>query len=170
MGIYEPAEDSFLILRHIRAYSKSKRVLDMGSGSGILAFEAVKYAKSVTAADINPRAVKKLKSKLNAVQSDLFSNIEGRFDLILFNAPYLPDGEAGSIETDGGESGSETIERFLKEAKAHLAPRGIILLVFSSYTGDLDSLFKREGYSFKQVDKEKLFFEQLYLYELRCNT
>jgi len=117
MQIYSPAEDSFLMLENMEI-PKGSRVLDMGTGSGILAVEAAKFAKEVVAADINHDAVEELKNQgipnIVPVHTDLFKNIEGGFDLILFNAPYLP-GEEDTIWS-GGEKGRAIIENFLKKA------------------------------------------------------
>jgi len=73
-------------------------VLDMGTGSGILAIEAAKKASVVFAADISEEAIKiaRKNAELNGVenikfiQSDLFSSLPHiKFDVILFNPPYL---------------------------------------------------------------------------------
>ena len=48
--IYDPAEDSFLILKHIKDFAHDKKVLDLGTGSGVLAREASKYTKWCTKA------------------------------------------------------------------------------------------------------------------------
>ena len=99
--VYEPREDSFLILHQIRRFAKGN-VLDMGTGSGILAIEAAKYADRVIAADINKDALEFAKEQARAngvintkfVLSDLFSYFEQhpvKFDLIIFNPPYLPE-------------------------------------------------------------------------------
>ena len=53
--IYEPREDSYLLQKYVKKYSKGKYFLDIGSGSGIQAKTAIKAkAKSVLATDINP--------------------------------------------------------------------------------------------------------------------
>src|SRR3989338_8989568 len=88
--LYEPGDDSFLIISFIKKYAKGS-ILDLGTGTGILAKEAMKYSSDVLAADINPKAVSYGKKQgIKAVKSDLFSNIKGKFDLIIFNPPYLP--------------------------------------------------------------------------------
>jgi release factor glutamine methyltransferase len=71
---------------------KHKIVLDIGSGSGIQAETALNSkAKSVLATDINPESIKLLRSKkINAINSNLFTKVKGKFDLIIFNPPYLP--------------------------------------------------------------------------------
>ncbi len=168
--IYEPQEDSFLLLKHIKEYAIGK-VLDMGSGSGILAEEALKYTKNVLAADINEESVRLCKIKnINAIISDLFSNVNERFNLIIFNPPYLPEDESENEEIkrtiSGGKRGYELIERFLKEARNYLNNEGRILLLFSSLTNKkkIDNLIKNNNFRFILLEKEKLFFEELYVY------
>lgn len=168
--IYDPAEDSFLLQKYVRKYAKGK-VLDMGTGSGIQALTALEKIKDVLAVDINPEAVKLLKQKgITAKISDLFSNVKGKFDLIIFNSPYLPrDGrepEDSALTTTGGKKGHETIEKFLRQAKKFLKKDGKILLVCSSLTGDVEKLFKKHGYNFKKLEEEKMFFEKLITYLL----
>jgi release factor glutamine methyltransferase len=78
---YEPAEDSYLLLEQVRKLAHG-RVLDMGTGSGILAIGASEKASRVTAADINPAALNAAKKQASARKianirfrkSDLFQN------------------------------------------------------------------------------------------------
>ncbi|UZE93961.1 MAG: methyltransferase [Candidatus Pacearchaeota archaeon] len=171
--MYEPREDSFLLLKHIKNYiNKNDIVLDIGTGSGILAKESSKYAREVIACDINKELIKKLKRnnknpKIKFIYSDLFSNIKGKFNLILFNPPYLPSKKIKYKEIDGGKSGTEIINRFLREAKNYLEKNGKILLLCSSLNKNVEQLFKKYQYNFKKIDEEKFFFEKLYLYELK---
>ncbi len=163
--IYEPREDSFLLEKYVRQFAHGK-VLDMGAGSGIQALAARKKTKTILAADSDPEAVKHVQSLgIQAVQSDLFSNIKETFDVIIFNPPYLPHAEDEDEEsqqiTTGGRQGYELLERFLKEAKQHLNPQGIILIVYSSLTGDVSRLVKKCGYHLAIVEEKKVFFETL---------
>ncbi len=138
----------------------------MGAGSGIQA-KAALNAESVTAVDINPEAVIKDKN-ITFIQSDLFSNVRGKFDTIIFNAPYLPSDGEKDPALDGGKQGHETIERFLKQAKGFLADKGIILLVFSSLTNKdkIDQIIRENGFSFKLLEKVHISFEDIYCYKL----
>lgn len=168
--IYEPDEDSFLLEKQVRKLAKGK-VLDMGTGSGILALAAKEKSKDVIAVDINNEAVELArKNGLRAIQSDLFNKVKGKFDTIIFNPPYLPEDELEDKEsraiTTGGKHGHELIERFLKEAKNHLNEKGTILILFSSLSGDILSLFKKYKYRSKLLDSKKIFFEKLYIYAL----
>ena len=164
--VYEPAEDSYLIGEIVGRYCRGKKVLDIGTGSGYLSEIALKNnAKEVTATDINPNAVKLAKSKnISAAQSDLFENIHGKFDLIIFNPPYLPEDKYDKgRDTSAGKYGSEIINEFLKQAKNHLTENGKILLLTSSFTKEI----KWGNYQKKLIERKKLFFEELYVWELR---
>lgn len=168
--IYEPAEDSFLLQKYVKKYANGK-VLDMGTGSGIQAITALEKTKDILAVDIDPESVKLLKEKgLKSEVSDLFSNVKGKFDLIIFNPPYLPrderEPEDSASTTTGGKKGYEIIERFLQHAKKFLKEEGKILLVCSSLTGDVEKLFKKYGYKFKKLEEKKEFFEKLFVYLL----
>ena len=166
--IYEPREDSFLLQKQVRKFAEG-RVLDMGTGSGFQAVAATETADYVLAVDINSEAVEYVKKKgINAIQSDLFENVNGQFDIIIFNPPYLPedpDEPADSkLTTTGGKEGFELLLRFLEDARKYLSEEGMILVLVSSLTGKPDEIFK--GYDYKLLDSEKLFMEELFVYLL----
>lgn len=173
--IYRPREDSYLLEKEVRKYSKGGNVLDMGTGSGIQAIAAKKAgAKSVTACDILGEAVKKVHFMgIRTIKSNLFSNVKGKFDLIIFNPPYLPmdprEDKESALSTSGGRMGDEVILRFLKNAKKHLGLNGMILLVISSLTPQkrITELLEKEGLTFGTVASEKLFYETLYVWAIK---
>ena len=177
--IYEPREDSFLMEKAVKKYACGK-VLDMGTGSGIQAIAAAKNKKvrSITAVDINKEAVMialhdamKRGIPLSVQQSNLFENIDEKFDTIIFNPPYLPsDPKLKDLTLDGGKKGYELIQKFLKQAKKYLEKNGIILLLFSSLTdkAKVDEILTKNKYKFKKVDKLNLDFEELYIYKIKC--
>mgnify|MGYP001599214564 FL=1 len=145
--------------------------MDVGTGTGILAQEAAKTADKVLAIDINKKAIEYCKNNINNKritfkQSNLFKNIKEKFDLIIFNPPYLPeDKKVRDIALDGGEQGYELIEKFLKQAKTHLKSNGKILLLYSSLTNKekIQKIIKENNYNFKIIKTKKLFFEELYV-------
>lgn len=170
--IYPPSEDSYFLSEIIKekiSKNKSLKILDMGSGSGIQAETMLNLGikpQNITLVDINKKAIKELRKKfpkLNAVHSDLFSNIKDKYDLIIFNPPYLPEHERDmEKDTTGGKKGSETINEFLKQAKEHLSKNGFILLLTSSLTKGIDW----NNYKKELIGKKKLFFEELYVWKL----
>ncbi len=172
--IYSPEEDSYLLEKEVRKISKNKKVLDMGSGSGIQALSALASgAKSVLASDISSESLAFLrKNKIPCVKSDLFDNIHEKFDLIVFNPPYLPEDKLedseSALATTGGKKGDEIILRFLKEAKPHLNTNGIILLLLSSLTpmDRIKKLLKSLGFNKEIISSKKLFMETLYVLKI----
>ena len=133
--VYAPAEDSYLLSKSIESLLKSLsskdkknlKVLDMGSGSGIQAKTCIKNQvpkKNILCVDLSEQAIDYLKKqKLQTIHSNLFEKIkkDEKFDLILFNPPYLPEHKYDKqIDTTGGKKGHETIILFLKQAKQHI--------------------------------------------------
>jgi len=102
----------------------------------------------------------------NCIKSDLFENIDGKFDIIVFNPPYLPEDkredEDSKLATTGGKKGSEIINRFLKQAKTHLKKQGRIFLLASSLTKGINL----KPYKKKLLRKKKIFFEEIYVWEI----
>ena len=125
--------------------SEGMTVLDIGTGSGILAiFAALAGAKRVIATDINHYACSiaeknirdnKVSDKIKVIESDLFAKIpQEPFNRILFNAPYWNRKADPSVPLTYGlfDENYGVLNRFLKESKNYLAPEGKILLGFST--------------------------------------
>ncbi|MBI2146029.1 methyltransferase [Candidatus Woesearchaeota archaeon] len=178
MDIYEPAEDSYLLQKAVRDYATG-RVLDLGTGSGIQAFTAIRIpeVKEVVALDINPDAIKALQQKitheklrkLKVLQSDLFEQAYGKFNTIIFNPPYLPqDKGIDDNSIYGGRKGWEISERFFQEASHFLFPDGIILFLFSTHTNKkkIEEILAHHLLEFEEVGREKVAFETLYVYRI----
>lgn len=173
--IYEPKEDSFLLEKQVKLYSKNKNVLDVGSGSGIQAIAAKRAgAKSLLASDISQESVNYVNSLgIKCIRSNLFSNIKGKFNLIIFNPPYLPqdkrEDKASARITSGGKRGDEIILKFLKQAKSHLNKSGVILLVISSITplNRINKLLDNLSFEYKILSSERYFMEELFVWEIK---
>ncbi len=173
---YQPSDDSFLLVKEVKERACNKSVLDMGSGFGILAETAIKArCKNVLAADIDYASVAYCQSKgIPSIQSDLFYNVHGKFDLIIFNPPYLPEDPLEDESTRkvvcGGKHGYEILVKFLKQAKQYLNKEGEILFVFSSLTNKkkIDETLKELNYKFTCLEEESFFYEVLYVYSCRA--
>ena len=137
-----------------RPWPQAVSILDMGCGSGViglsLAHRFMGRAAQVTLADLSPEALGLALenaavlpdggAQVRFVESDLFSSIEGVFDLIVANLPYIPDHEETQLSREvrrdpslalyGGPEGTEIMERFLRESTAFLAPDGLIAMEF----------------------------------------
>lgn len=152
------------------------KIIEIGAGSGYISFHLAKNGYDVTATDIDETAIEHMKKtseiegiKIRIVKSDLFENVEGEFDTVIFNPPYLP----GEISTDqtiyGGENGQDVIERFLLQAFRHLRRCGSIFIILSSYNNLEYLVRKYEMYRFIQISKKNFFFHSIYVYELKKN-
>ena len=127
----------------------SARILDVGSGSGVIALTLAAEAtqSSVTAVDISDEALNlarlnaaalKLIDRVTFIQGDLLGGMESRFDLMVANLPYIPSGilptlspEVGHdpvLALDGGMEGLDLILRLIASAPAYLEPEGRIAL------------------------------------------
>jgi len=177
--MYEPSEDSYLMSRILKEQiptllqeNQNLKFLEIGAGSGIhleTAFDAGIKKENIFSCDIEEKSVEHcIGLGFNCIYSDLFENIKGKFDIIIFNPPYLPEDsrepQDSQRETTGGKKGNEIILRFLKQAKDHLEKKGKIFLITSSLAEDVD--FEKLGYSAKEIGCENLFFERLCIWEL----
>ncbi len=178
--VYEPAEDTFLLADYLaQVVKETDRVLDVGTGCGILAVVAAKKALGVVATDLNPHAVQcarlnaetnKVVGKIDVRLGDLFEPVKKteKFDLVIFNAPYLPS-EPHEEETwtgrawAGGHSGRQVVDRFINEVPHYLEENGSILLVHSTLTNisETSAKFSKIGFEAAVVVEKKFPFETI---------
>ncbi len=144
-AVYAPGLDSLFMARWTPRWP-CKRVLDLGTGSGIQAL--VTTSSDVQGFDINPRALEfaRFNAHLNGCQqratfreSDLYAAAQGqRYDLILSNPPWVP---APPGETEwfrgGGSSGEDLVERICRGLGDHLEAdgRAALYVEYPEYQG-----------------------------------
>lgn len=122
------------------------RILDLGAGSGCVAITlALERGCEVVAVDVSAEALAvardnalRLGARVSFIESDWFSAVEGRFDLIVGNPPYVAEGDRHLSEGDlrfeptgalaSGADGLAAISRIVADAPTHLAPGGWLLL------------------------------------------
>lgn len=177
--VYVPAEDSFLLAENL-AIKSGDSVLEIGTGTGIVAMYASKITDKITVTDINFDAVELARRnfKKNGIENieilfgNLFEPVKNRkFDVILFNTPYLPTENGEVLEDnlnyafDGGLNGRKVIDKFLNEVKNHLNDRGTVQLVQSSLSGNEETLKKLDelGFISEIAASEHYFFEDITL-------
>lgn len=154
-SVYEPAEDSFLLLDALEKHLPELHTLnpclclEVGSGSGVISVALAKHLNKscyFIATDINPEAVKTTKATakhnkvhVEAVRCDLLGSLLTRLrstvDILVFNPPYVvtPSSEVGSegIEASwaGGKDGREVTDRLLPSVAGVLSDKGRFYLV-----------------------------------------
>ena len=155
--------------------------LEIGPGTGVISiFAALNGAKSVTAIDINPQAVKNTKenAKLNNVENrikvlegDVYSplNEEDTFDTIFWNTPFgYVEEETTILEKSVFDKEYASTKKFITQAKNHLKDHGRLLIGFSTTLGKFDiieKLLHESNFKIKLIVKEKsqelypVFFE-----------
>jgi len=139
--VYVPSDLSVprMFLDHAGLFP-GRSVLDMGTGTGVLALLAARLgATHVVATDRNPWAVRN--ARLNAERlglagridvrepADLFESVPGEaFDVVMFNAPWIEGEPLTLYDTANYDPGRKVVGGFLREVTGHLAPGGVVLL------------------------------------------
>jgi HemK-related putative methylase len=151
-------------------------VLDMGTGSGVCAVFAARYARRVVAVDVNAAAVRcaTINAMLNDVEQrlevrhgDLFAPVTGeRFDLILFNPPFLRG--TPRDDRDRAWRSNDVAERFAAGVADHLKPGGSALVVLSTFGGAAAFLeaFRRQRLAVSVLAERRFLTERLAIFRL----
>ena len=177
--VYIPSDDTFLLAKNLEI-KEGQSVLEIGTGSGLVSMYASLLTDDVTATDINYNALELAEKnfKLNNINTvklefgDLFEPVKDKkFDVILFNTPYLPTDSDDIINDDlnyafdGGLDGRKVIDRFINEVSNHLNDKGIVQIIQSSLSDNDRTLhmFDRNGFIAEIAASEKFFFEEIVL-------
>jgi release factor glutamine methyltransferase len=150
-GVFQPHSDSWMLADALRAHAPAPgaAVLDLCTGSGMLAVQAALLGARVIAVDVLRRALlsARLNARINGVRVHtrhgwLFSGLDGeRFDTIVSNPPYLPahddalPARGPRRAWDAGRTGRALLDPLCQEAPRHLRPGGTVLIVHSSVCG-----------------------------------
>ncbi len=163
-------ETEILAQQVVSAVEEGDKVLDMCTGSGCIAVSVAKHVRGkkvqITAADVSDAAIMLAKENanynsvdINFVQSDLFTRVHGRFNLIVCNPPYIKSGEIASLQSevrdfeprialDGGEDGLEFYRRLAKEVTRYITRGGLLMLeVGEGQAEEVLKLFDKREYA-----------------------
>jgi release factor glutamine methyltransferase len=155
-GVHRPISDAWILADAMRAELTEgrRRVLDLCTGTGVLAISAAQMGAEATAIDLSRRALAcaRVNSRLNgvrveALRGDLFEPVRGRrFDVIVTNPPYVP-GPSERLPERGlerawyaGLDGRVLVDRICDAAADHLLPGGVVLMVHSSINDEQESV------------------------------
>lgn len=134
-----------------------ERVAEAGTGSGCIAVSiaAELQTTTITATDVSPQALAiaaanaeqhQVASQIEFIENDLLTGLEGPFDLVLANLPYIPAQalrrlpvylHEPTLALDGGRDGLDLIRRLLHQLQPILAPGGAALLEIEAGQGDI---------------------------------
>lgn len=177
MSFYQPAEDSYFLtdilkkeIPKLLEINPNLTFLEIGSGSGIHLETALNLGvkkQNIFSSDINSSSVTHCSSLgFDCIQSNLFEKIYRKFDIIIFNPPYLPEHKFDNKPDTSAGKEQEVIVKFLQQAVNYLNEDGRIFLLLSSYTPMKNILPELGKYQKKLLGTEKLFYEELYVWEL----
>ena len=143
-----PRPETELLAEAVANRAKDKSVLDLCTGSGAIAISVKKHepTAAVTASDVSENAIFVAKANgvanlvdVKFITSDLFENIDGEFDIIVSNPPYIKTDDIQNLDVevrgyepiialDGGNDGLDFYRRIIDGAAAHLKDGGELLM------------------------------------------
>lgn len=175
-GVLIPRQDTeTLVEEALKAVTPGMEVLDLCTGSGCIAVSLAKFVPGarVQGVDISPEALKvsEENARRNGVNvhfflSDMFGQVEGKFDVIVSNPPYIPTGEIQGLmpevkdfeprlALDGKEDGLWFYRILAGEGKKYLKPGGTLMVEIGCDQGkDVSRIFKDNGYCDIKVRKD----------------
>jgi len=156
-GVYKPIENEQSCVEHCKPGDK---VLDLGCGSGVSAIFAASVAQHVVAVDISRVAVANAQENcrrfdvqnVDVRESDMFSNVDGKFNLILANPPYI------AADFEDKEEQFATSVRFLpilfSEVHKHLEKGGKLLVQYPGwFKGHIRNLAEKHGLKVTRIER-----------------
>jgi release factor glutamine methyltransferase len=154
-----------------------KRLLDLGTGSGAIIVTLLAEWPEATgiATDLSAAALEvaernagrhKVNERVRFVHGNWFEGVDGQFDLILSNPPYIPSGEIAGLAADvrcfdplraldGGPDGLEAFRRIAAGAGRHLAPGGAVLMeIGAGQNAEVEAIFQAAGLSCQETARD----------------
>lgn len=173
-----PRPETEMLIEQVKSLAP-RRVLDLCTGSGIIAITLQKeLGCEVVASDISPDALivarrnaDRHRATVQLIESDLFENVTGSFDVIVSNPPYidevvLKDLDVAKFEPtlalDGGVKGLEVYRRIIKQAPKHLALGGhLVMEIGYDQAEELTQLLRAEGFTSIEIFKDLAGFDRV---------
>lgn len=167
-----PRQDTECLVERVLPYVDGKRVLDVCTGSGCIAIAIVKLGKPfiVHGVDISEEALAvarqnatELNASVELFAGDLMTEIDGQYDVIVSNPPYIPPSvieglmpevrlHEPMLALDGGQDGLEFYRRIAEQAVTRLAPNGRLFLeIGCEQAVNVAEILQKQGYREVQV-------------------
>ncbi|MFM1534488.1 peptide chain release factor N(5)-glutamine methyltransferase [Helcococcus ovis] len=179
-------ETELLVDEVLKENLEGKSILDIGTGSGAIAISidlessnCNVYASdiSVDALDVAKKNAAKFNSNVKFIESDLFQNIDGKFDIIVSNPPYLSEEEYDKVDEIiyyepknafvGGEKGFEIYEKIIKDASKYLNENGKIFFEIGYMQAEIvRDLLLNHGYNNIKIKKDYGNLDRIVIGEL----
>lgn len=169
-----PRQDTECLVEEVLPFVRGKDVLDLCTGSGCIGVSlgALGECRSVTLSDLSKEALQVAKRNAHTnhvmvtlVQGDLFETVEGPFDVIVANPPYIPTAEVAKLmpevrehephmALDGTEDGLFFYRRIIEESSRHLRRGGWLCFEIGYNQGEPVSSYMKEA-GFHEVTIKK---------------
>lgn len=153
-------------IQWLEEHPNRRSAIDIGTGSGAIAVTLADQVcdLQLTAVDLSLDALQVAQSnaqkygaadRITFLESDFFSNVNGRYDLIAANLPYIPTSTLEKLSVlkfeprsalDGGSDGLNCIRKFLQQSVAFVKPGGLILFEIEASQGESAFTLARQTY------------------------
>lgn len=171
-NVLTPRQETELLVEEVLKVCEGKRVLDLCTGSGCIIISLAKLGnlKEAIGIDISEKALEvakknqeRLEASVTFIQSDLFEEVEGTYDIIVSNPPYIPTKEIEELmpevrdhepmlALDGTEDGLAFYRKIIENAKNYLNEGGAVLFEIGHDQGDaVKQLFIQNEFTNVQV-------------------
>lgn len=185
------ADTEVLVEEALKIIKPGMKVLDLCTGSGCIIISILKNVPDAegTATDISRQAliVAKENARRNNVSplfetSDLLDHVQGRFDVIVSNPPYIRTEEIAKLmpevrdfepydALDGKEDGLYFYRRIIAESREHLEPGGYLMFEIGYDQGeDVSALMAKSGYQEIEVIKDLAGLDRVVIGKEKCNV
>ncbi|GFI02508.1 release factor glutamine methyltransferase [Lachnospiraceae bacterium] len=171
-----PRQDTETLVEEVmRNLHDGMRILDMCTGSGCILLSLLRYSNDCvgTGCDLSEAALQVAQENARAlsleaefIQSDLFEKVQGKYEIIVSNPPYIPSQEILTLmeevrdhdplmALDGREDGLYFYKEIIKGAGQHLHPGGMLFFeIGCTQAEDVSRYLKEAGYKEVTVCKD----------------
>lgn len=181
-GVLIPRPETEILIEKALELSKSgMKILDIGTGTGIIAITLAKHIKNadVTAVDISDAALNLASENardndvvISFVKSNIYDSIDEKFDMIVSNPPYISDNERNKLQKElsyepeialfSGEDGLNMIREIINSSDYYLNKKGIIIIEIGYDQGEaVKDLLNQSGFKDIRITKDYNDFDRV---------